>query len=207
MLNVALTGNIAAGKSTVAEFFRRWGAVLIDADQLVRDVQAPGSAVLSAIVARFGPGVLLPDKTLDRARLRAIVMADPNARRELEAIVHPAVEKRRSLLVEAARQRGVPIVINDIPLLFEAMDPGTFDVVVLVEAPDAVRLERLTRDRRMSLDAARRALAAQQSSDTKQAWRGGPRREGPRVIANDGDLPRLEERARAVWEALVALSR
>ena len=207
MLNVALTGNIAAGKSTVAELFRRWGAVLIDSDQLVREVQAPGSPVLDAIVARFGGGILSPDGSLDRARLRTIAMADRNARRDLEALVHPAVQERRNVLLHAAWERGAQIVINDIPLLFEALDPGTFDAVVLVDAPEAVRLDRLTRDRGMSLEEARRAVAAQQPSATKRGWRGGPRREGPRVIDNDGDLTRLEERARAVWEELEALGR
>jgi dephospho-CoA kinase len=207
MLNVALTGNIAAGKSTVAEFFRHWGAVLIDADQLVREVQAPGSPVLNAIVARFGGGVLLPDGSLDRAGLRAIVMADPDARRDLEAIVHPAVEERRNQLVRAAAKRGAQIVINDIPLLFEVLEPGAFDAVVLVDAPDTVRLERLTRERGWNVEEARRALAAQQPSATKRAWRGGPRRAAPLLIDNDGGLAGLEERARAVWEELVALSK
>ncbi len=207
MLNVALTGNIAAGKSTVAELFRRWGAVIIDADQLVREVQAPGSPVLAAIVARFGSGVLLPDGSLDRARLRTIVMSDPEARHDLEAVVHPAVQERRNVLLHAAWERGAQIVINDIPLLFEALDPAAFDAVVLVDAPEAMRLERLTRDRGMDLDAARRAIAAQQPSGVKREWRGGPRREGPRVIDNDGDMTLLEARTRAVWDDLVALSK
>lgn len=207
MLNVALTGNIAAGKSTVAELFRRWGAVVIDADQLVREVQAPGSPVMAEIVARFGSGVLLPDGSLDRARLRTIVMSDPDARRDLEAVVHPAVQERRNLLLHAAWERGAQIAINDIPLLFEALDPAAFDAVVLVDAPEAIRLERLTRDRGMDLEEARRAIAAQQPSGVKRKWRGGPRREGPRVIDNDGDLTLLEARARAVWDDLVALSK
>ena len=124
MLNIALTGNIAAGKSTVADWFRRWGATLIDADQLVREVQAPGSEVLARIAERFGAGVLLPEGELDRARLRGIVMAEPSARRDLEAIVHPAVQARRVVRVEEARRRGDRIVVNDIPLLFEALDPA-----------------------------------------------------------------------------------
>jgi dephospho-CoA kinase len=206
MLNVALTGNIAAGKSTVADLFRRWGATLIDADQLVREVQSRGSPVLDRIADRFGVEVLLPDGELDRARLRAIVMADPSARRDLEALVHPAVQTRRSVRVEQARQRGDRIVVNDIPLLFEALDPGLFDAVVLVDAPEESRLRRLVQDRGMPEVEARRLLAAQQPSGPKRAWRGGPRQEGPFIIDNDGARTRLEERARAVWEELVALA-
>jgi dephospho-CoA kinase len=203
MLNVALTGNIAAGKSTVADLFRRWGATLIDADQLVREVQAPGSRVLAEIAARFGAEILLPDGHLDRPRLRGIVMADPSARRDLEAIVHPAVEARRVVRVEEARRRGDLVVVNDIPLLFEALDPAGFDAVVLVDAPEEVRLDRLIHDRGMDPGEARRVLAAQQPSGPKRAWRGDPLGKGPFIIDNDGELARLEQRARAVWEQLV----
>src|SRR5919201_1662043 len=135
MLHVALTGNIAAGKSTVAELFRRWGATLIDADQLVRELQAPGSPVLEAIVARFGAAVLRADGTLDRAALRRRVMADPAAREALERIVHPAVHRRREELLREAGRRGDRIVVSEIPLLFEVADSREFDAVVLVDAP------------------------------------------------------------------------
>jgi dephospho-CoA kinase len=206
MLNVALTGNIAAGKSTVADLFRRWGATLIDADQLVREVQAPGSPVLAAIAVRFGNAILLPDGQLDRSRLREIVMADPAARRDLESLVHPAVHIRRRDRVEQARRRGDRIVVNDIPLLFEVLDPGAFDAVVLVDAPEELRLRRLVEDRGMPEVEARRLLAAQQPVGPKRAWRGGPRNKGAFIIENDSTQARLEERARAVWEDLVALS-
>ena len=95
MLNVALTGNIAAGKSTVVDWFRRWGATIIDADALARDAQAPGSDVLATIVRRFGHDVLAKDGTLDRAALRGKVMGDDEALSALNAIVHPAVQRRR----------------------------------------------------------------------------------------------------------------
>jgi dephospho-CoA kinase len=206
MLNIALTGNIAAGKSTVADLFRRWGATLIDADQLVREVQLPGSPVLVAIANQFGDSVLLPDGQLDRARLRHIVMVDTTARRTLEAIVHPAVQNRRRVRMDEARTRGDRIVVNDIPLLFEALDPGDFDAVVLVDAPEPVRLVRLMSDRGMSEVEAGQLLAAQGPSGAKRAWRGGTRHEGPLIIDNDGDNSHLEARARAVWEELLARS-
>lgn len=203
MLNVALTGNIAAGKSTVADLFRRWGAVLLDADQLVREVQAPHSPVLAAIARRFGPAVILPDGNLDRPRLRAIVMADPDARLALEAIVHPAVQERRATRLEEARRAGAQIVVNDIPLLFEVMDPAAFDAVVLVDAPEDVRLARLRHQRGLAEPEARRLMAAQLPSQVKRAWRDAAGK-GSFIIDNDGDLAGLEQRARAVWEELVA---
>src|SRR6184192_2383525 len=103
MLNVALTGNIAAGKSTVVELFRGWGATIIDADELVRQAQAPGGEVLAAIAQRFGSDVLAPDGSLDRAALRSKVMGDQAALDALNAIVHPAVQRRRDDLAREAR--------------------------------------------------------------------------------------------------------
>src|SRR5581483_8245777 len=131
MLNVGLTGNIAAGKSTVVALFRRWGATIIDADALAREAQAPGADVLA------------PDGGLDRAALRAKVMGDQAALDALNAIVHPAVRRRRDELLRAARARGDVLVVHEIPLLFEALDPAEFDAIVLVDAPAAVRRTRL----------------------------------------------------------------
>jgi len=136
VLNVALTGNAAAGKSTVARWFKQWGATLIDADDLVREVERPGSPTLTQIARHFGEPVLLPDGSLDRSRLRRIMLEDPAQREALNAIVHPAVQARRDQLVRAARARGDAIVINDIPLLFEVLDPGAFDLVVIVSGSD-----------------------------------------------------------------------
>src|SRR5574341_1853743 len=111
MLNVALTGNIAAGKSSVVERFRRWGATVVDADELARDAQAPGSAVLATIAQRFGADVLAADGSLDRAALRAKVMGDDAALAALNAIVHPAVRRRRDELHRAAEQRGDLVLV------------------------------------------------------------------------------------------------
>ncbi len=211
MLNIALTGNIAAGKSTVANLFRDWGATIIDADRLAREAQSPGSPVLRAIAERFGADVLLPDGELDRAKLRAIVMDDPIARLALEAIVHPAVQALRLGRLALARAAGDRVVVSDIPLLFEVaaeggaapLDPGTFDAVVLVDAPEAVRIERLVHDRGLSEREARRMVSAQLPSAIKRAWRGGARERGAYVIDNDADRATLEARARTVWEQLL----
>ena len=195
MLNVALTGNIAAGKSTVIALFRQWGATIIDADELVREVEAPGTAVLAAIARRFGPEVLSPDGMLDRAALRSRVLGDDASLAALNALVHPAVERRREALVDAAWKRGDRIVVNDIPLLFEALDPDRFDAVVLVDAPVAVRRARLRALRGLSADDADRMIAAQQASDRK-------RKKSQYVIDNDDTLEELERRARSVYAEL-----
>lgn len=195
MLNVALTGNIAAGKSTVTDWFRRWGATVIDADVLAREAQAPGTDVLTAIVRKFGADVLAADGGLDRAALRAKVMGDDGALTELNAIVHPAVRQRRAELQRAARDRGDALLVNDIPLLFEALDPAQFDAIVLVDAPDAVRRARLRALRGLPNEDADRMIAAQMSAERKRA-------RSHHVINNAGTLAELEARARAVFLAL-----
>ena len=197
MLNVGLTGNIASGKSTVTELFRRWGATIIDADALVREAQAPGTRVLAAIASRFGSAMLRPDGTLDRAALRQKVMNNPAALADLNAIVHPVVHRRRDELMRRAAARGDRIVVSDIPLLFEAVDPAAFDVVVLVDAPVEIRRQRLLANRDLSPSDAERMLAAQLPSNSK-------RTRSDYVIDNMGDLAALERAARKVWEALEA---
>lgn len=196
MLNVALTGNVAAGKSTVAECFRRWGATVIDADELVREVQAPGSQVLGAIARRFGQDLVLKDGSLDRATLRNRVMGDAASRRTLESLVHPAVARRREALVDAAWKRGDRIVINEIPLLFETLDPAQFDAVVFVDAPHAVRRTRLRALRGLKDEEADQLLAAQAPADRK-------RKRSTFVIDNEGSFEALEHRAHEVYDELL----
>jgi dephospho-CoA kinase len=195
MLSVALTGNIGAGKSTVAELFRRWGATVIDADQLVRELQAPGQPVLGEIVARFGAELLRPDGSLDRARLRSKVLGNPAALADLNRLVHPAVHHRRLALLAAARARGDRIVVSDIPLLFESADPAEFDAIVLVDAPEPVRRARLIATRGLSAADVDRLISAQLPSETKRA-------RSDYVINNDADLATLERAASRVWAAL-----
>jgi dephospho-CoA kinase len=197
MLSVALTGNIGAGKSTVAALFQRWGATIIDADALVREAQAPGSAALAEIVARFGPAVIRPDGTLDRPALRARVLTSQEELAALNRIMHPRVHQRRLELVEQARLRGDRIVVSEIPLLFEAADPAAFDAVVLVDAPEALRRQRLLASRALTTDEVDRLIAAQQGSAAK-------RQRSDFVIDNDGDSVSLERSAASVWKALRA---
>lgn len=202
MIRIALTGNIASGKSTVAGLFRRWGATVIDADALVREVQRPGTPALEAIVRRFGGKVLLPNGALDRAALRRSVLADRSARHDLEAIVHPAVQLLRQQREAAALAGGASMVVHDIPLLFEALDPAAFDAVVLVDAPESVRLARLVAERGIPEAEARALIAMQLPSADKKRWRGGAPPRGPLVIENDGDQASLEKRTREVWREL-----
>ena len=190
MLNVALTGNAAAGKSTVARWFQEWGATLIDADELVREVERPGSATLRDIARRFGPEMLLPDGSLDRARLRRLILEDPARRAALNAIVHPAVQARRAELMREAEARCDAVVIHDIPLLFEALDPDAFDLVVLVDSPDAVRRARL-RQRGLSDQEVTQLCAAQLPAPEKRS-------RSDIVLDNLGSLDDLK---RAAWDA------
>lgn len=194
MLNVALTGNAAAGKSTVARWFKEWGATLIDADELVREVERPGAPTLAEIARRFGRDVLLPDGSLDRARLRHLMLEDPAQREALNAIVHPAVQERRQALMRQAEARGARIVVHDIPLLFEVLDPHAFDLVVLVDAPDAVRRTRLL-ERGLPADEVDRLFAAQLPA-------AGKRTGSDIVLDNLGSLEDLQRAAREAWETI-----
>ncbi len=192
---VALTGTPAAGKSAVAALFQRWGATVIDADAIVRELQQPGQPVLADIVARFGPGMLRSDGRLDRAQLRRLILADPAAKADLEAIVHPAVGHRRRELLAAAESRGDRLVVVEIPLLFEVADPGEYQGVVVVDAPRSERRRRLIVDRYLPPDEADHLLEAQLAPEVKRAgatW----------VIDNGGDRDALEQGARAVWQAI-----
>jgi dephospho-CoA kinase len=196
MLNVAVTGNAASGKSTVVKWFRDWGATVIDADEIVREVQAPGSPILAAIARRFGRQFIRPDGSLDRAALRGKVLGDENALAALNAIVHPAVKRRRDELAVEAQARGDRVLINEIPLLFEVLDPADFDLVVLVDAPEEVRRGRLTRERGLSERDAERLIASQLPTADK-------RKRSNIVIENDGSLSGLETRARDAWNAIL----
>ena len=200
MLQVALTGNIASGKSTVSSFFREWGATLFDADAAVRRLQQPGTAVFDAIVARFGRGILAEDGSLDRAALRARILADSAERQALERIVHPAVqaERRRELREQGASAET--IVVSDIPLLFEATDPAEFEAIVLVDAPERLRVERLIRARGLSRNEAEALLQLQLPADAKRA-------RSDFVIENDQSREVLRERAWEVWRKLLSMAR
>jgi dephospho-CoA kinase len=200
MYHVGLTGNIAAGKSSVAALLRDWGATVIDADAIVRDLQRPGAPVFRAIVEHFGPGAVAADGTLDRAALRARILARPQERERLEAIVHPAVEAERERLLAAAPATAGGIVVHDIPLLFEATDPSRFDAVVLVDAPEPLRLARLTGDRGLRRQEAETLIRAQMPAARK-------RERADFIIENDASRDALREHAWLVWRKLLSRTR
>jgi len=194
MLNVALTGNIASGKSAVVDLFARWGATIIDSDVLVAEVQQPGTATLQALANEFSSSIISPDGTLDRAELRRIAFSDSEARAKLNEIVHPAVKTRREALLAEAQSRGDRIVVSDIPLLFEVLDPTTFDMVVLVESPNPVRHMRLL-NRGLTGEEADLLMASQMPSEEKRAM-------VDIVIENTGTFEDLEQAAKKAWAVI-----
>ena len=166
-MRVGLTGGVAAGKSTVSAMLADLGAVVIDADLLAREVVAPGTDGLAEVVAAFGPEVLTPDGALDRPALGAIVFADPEKRRTLEAIIHPRVRARAAAL-EAAAPPGT-VVVHDIPLLAETGQAASFDAVIVVDVPEEVQVERMTAQRGLTVEEAESRIAAQATRPARLA--------------------------------------
>ena len=158
---IGLTGNIASGKSLVADMLAQRGAKIVDADVLSREAVTPGTPALDAIVARWGPSVLSPEGTLDRAALRSIVFRDRSDLDALNEIVHPEVMRLRQAAVDAARANGDRVVVCVVPLLFERHLVDDFDSIVLVDAPRPLRLERIVRDRGLEEADAMDMIAAQ----------------------------------------------
>jgi dephospho-CoA kinase len=190
---VGLTGGVASGKSTVSTFLRELGAVVIDADALAREVVAAGTPGLEAVVAEFGDDVLGPDGELDRAAMGSLVFSDEDARRRLEAIVHPRVYER-IVALEAEAPPGA-VVVHDIPLLAESGRAGTFDAVVVVDAPRELQVERMVRDRGWSEPDAESRLNAQATRADRLAL-------ATHVVDNSGTLEELRARVEQVYAEL-----
>ncbi len=199
MLLVGLTGNIGSGKSTVAQLLSEHGATIIDADVLARRAVEPGTAAHRAIVERWGTSIQSADGSLDRAALRRIVFSEPTQLEQLNAIVHPEVERMREDLVDRARARGDLLVVCDIPLLFEQRVTDSFERIVLVDAPRPTRLERLVRERGLRETEAMDMIVAQMPAELKRA-------RADHIIDNDGTLTELVERVNEVWGALQAVA-
>lgn len=187
---VALTGGIACGKSTVAEFWRQWGAETLDADDVVHGLLAAGGECVRAIAGAFGPEVLAIDGSIDRDRLGRIVFGDPAARQRLEDMVHPAVIRRmREWAVEVCRQGRFGVAV--IPLLFEAGMAEDWDDVICVASSEWIVMERLAQ-RGLTPEEARARIASQWPVHEKCM-------RADRVIDNNGSLAELETTCRAVW--------
>ncbi|MFJ1702410.1 dephospho-CoA kinase [Kitasatospora sp. NPDC088346] len=193
MLRIGLTGGIGAGKSEVSRQLAELGAVIVDSDLIAREVVAPGTAGLRAVVAEFGPEVLLADGSLDRPALGRIVFADPARLAALNAIVHPLVRARSAELEAAAGPDD--LVVHDVPLLAENGLAPLYDLVVVIDVPDDVRLERLVRLRGMPEEEARSRMAAQADRPTRLAV-------ADLVIDNSGPLTDLAPRVQEVWRRL-----
>ena len=195
MILIGLTGNIASGKSEVARMLADRGATIIDADVLAREAVRPESQALRDIVKRWGKDVLQQDGSLDREALRQIVFADQTELDALNRIVHPGVIRMQDREVALAKERGDPIVVCVIPLLFEKNLVDEFDAIVLVDAARPLRLERLVTTRGLEETEAMNMIAAQMPAELKRA-------RADHCIDNTGSLDDLERDVDALWSSL-----
>jgi dephospho-CoA kinase len=194
VLLVGLTGGMGSGKSTVARLLEKRGAVVFDADVLARQVVEPGTPGHAAVIERFGANVLAPGGELDREALASIVFADPAARRDLEAIVHPEVRRRFAEGTEEY-QDTERVVVFSAPLLVETGMHSAFDLLVVVSASTATQIDRLMRDRGMSEDTVRSRVAAQASPEARAEV-------ADVLIDNEGSLEELEQQVERLWSEL-----
>ncbi|TFV46869.1 dephospho-CoA kinase [Blastococcus sp. TF02A-35] len=193
MLRIGLTGGIGSGKSTVSTLLAARGATVVDADRIAREVLEPGTPGLDAVVAEFGGGVLTDAGALDRPALAAVVFADDAARARLDAIVHPLVRARSAELV--ADVPADAVVVNDVPLLVETGQAGSYDLVVVVEADPEVRVARLV-TRGLTEADARARIAAQATDEQRRAV-------ADVVLDNSGTREQLAEQVERFWEERV----
>ena len=189
MLRIGLTGGIGSGKSTVAGLLAQRGARVVDADRIAREVVQPGTPGLAAVVAEFGEGVLAPDGSLDRPALAGLVFGDPAARARLDAVVHPLVRARAAALVAEAPADAV--VVQDVPLLVETGQAGSYDLVLVVETDPDTRVARLV-DRGLTVEDARARIASQATDEQRRAV-------ADVVLRNDGDRAALEAQVESFW--------
>jgi dephospho-CoA kinase len=192
-VRVGLTGGIASGKSTVSAILAELGAVVIDADALAREVVARGTPGLAAVVAEFGPGLLTPEGDLDRPAMGALVFGNPEARTRLEAVIHPLVHERSAQLEAAAAPDAV--VVHDIPLLAEVGRAGSFDAVIVVDAPPELQVSRMVQERGWTRDDAESRIAAQATREDRLAI-------ATHVVDNTGSLDALREQVEGVYAEL-----
>jgi dephospho-CoA kinase len=198
MLLVALTGGIASGKSTVARRLADHGAVIVDADQVARQVVEPGEPALARIAEEFGPGVIGADGSLDRAALGAVVFSDPEGRLKLNAITHPAVAQRsHDLFAAAGAADPAAIVVYDVPLLVEAGRTDEFDFIVVVHAATETRIARMIEQRGMTREEALHRINSQATDTDRFAI-------ADVVIDADGTLEETLIQSDALWENLRA---
>jgi dephospho-CoA kinase len=200
MLTIALTGNVASGKTAVAEIWARRGVPVVRADDLAREAVAPGTEGLARVVRAFGEAVLSPDGALDREKLRGRVFSDEDERKRLEGILHPLIEMRRREWLARRRSEGAALAVAEIPLLFEVGLQDAFDAVVVVTAPKGECLRRLMEYRGIQEAEGSRIMAAQMPPEEKCE-------KADYVLENGGTMEDLEVRALALLDLLRARAR
>lgn len=196
MLVVAVTGGIGSGKSLVASHLGKLGAARIDMDEVVRELQMPGTATCHAIVEAFGPSVLTREGRLDRKALAQLVFRDAAARKRLEAIVHPAAFREVENRLARFRAAGVKLAVVEVPLLVESQPPIPFDRVISVAAREETRLARLSAARGWSRAETEARMAAQVGEEVR-------RKRADYVVDNDGALERTREQVEAIYHELL----
>lgn len=195
MLRVGLTGGIGSGKSTVASLLAEHGATVIDADAIAREVVEPGRPTLDQLVVEFGVGILREDGTLNRGELAGVAFSDPEATARLNAIMHPAIKAETARRLALAGDDA--IVIHDMPLLVETGQQDAVDVVVVVDVPEALQVERAVGQRGLTLADVERRMAVQASRDQRLTL-------ADAVIDNSGTPEDTARQVDALWEELQA---
>lgn len=195
MIKVGLTGGIGSGKSTVSRLLSSYGAVVVDADLVAREVVEPGTPGLAEVVEAFGEQVLQPDGSLDREALGKVVFGDDQARATLSGILHPLIGARSAELWADAQTQGAPVLVHDVPLLVESRLEAMYDEVVVVDVSPQTQLDRLVHQRGMTAEDAQSRISAQASREQRLAsatW----------VIHNDGTPAELAAEVRELWAHL-----
>ncbi len=193
MKRIGLTGGIGSGKSTVASLLLEHGAIVIDADAIARELVEPGQPALAALVAEFGPGILTPVGTLSRGELAKLAFSDPEATKRLNSIMHPLIGAESARLIQAAPESAV--VVYDMPLLVETNQRDLVDLVVVVDAPEQVQIERAVSLRGLEQEDVERRMRAQVSRDERLAI-------ADYVIDNSGSAEELKASVAGLWADL-----
>lgn len=194
MITIGLTGGIGSGKSTVSSRLAELGAFIVDADLVAREIVEPGQPALADLAEAFD-GVLNPDGTLNRAELARQAFATPEATKKLNAITHPRIRARTEELFKQGRESGAEVLVYDMPLLIENGEVNKVDHVLVVDAPDELRIERLVQHRGLDEDDARRRIAAQIDRETRLSA-------ADTVLDNSGSLEDLLAQVDGFWDGL-----
>ena len=195
MRRIGLTGGIGSGKSTVAAMLAEHGALVIDADAISRELVSAGMPALAELAAAFGPGILREDGSLNRGELARLAFSEPEGTTKLNAIMHPRIREESERRLAAAADSGCPVVVYDMPLLLETGQQGLVDLVVVVDVPEEMQVERATGERGLDADDVRRRMAV-------QVDRAARRDAADAVIDNSGSIADTRAQVDRLWERL-----